>query len=69
VDVHCLFAGFVIFEVCNSMEMNFRIGFGDGAGLLLPLGWLFNEPCRSCCTRLVGVGKVMESKKCGRNDK
>ncbi len=54
-----------MFEVCNSMEMSFRIGFGDGVGSLLPLGWLFNEPCRSRCTRLVGVGKVMELKESG----
>ncbi len=58
-----------MFEVCNSMEMSFRIGFGDGVGLLLPLEWLFNEPCKSRCTRLVAVGKVMELKESGRNDK
>jgi hypothetical protein len=59
----------MVFKICNSMEMSFRIGFGDGAGLQLPLGWLFNEPCRSCCTRLVGVVKVMELKESERNDK
>jgi hypothetical protein len=34
---------FMVFEVCNSMEMSFEIGFGDGTGLLLQLGWLLNE--------------------------
>ncbi len=29
-----------MFEVCNSMEMSFLFDFGDGAGLLLSLGWL-----------------------------
>jgi hypothetical protein len=58
-----------MFEVCNSMEMSFRIGFGDGGGIPLPPGWLFNEPCRSCCTRLIGVGKVMELKESARNNK
>jgi len=51
------------------MEISFRLAFGDGVGLLLSLGWLFNEPCRSRCTRLVGVGKVMEAKESGRNGK
>jgi hypothetical protein len=60
---------FMVFEVCNSMEMNFWISFGDGACLLLSLGWLLNEPCKSRCTRLVGVGKLMESRKSGRNNK
>jgi len=60
---------FMVFEVCNTMEMNFLIGFGDGVGLLLPLGWLLNEPCRSRCTRLVSVGKLMELRESGRNDK
>jgi hypothetical protein len=59
----------MVFKICNSMEISFRLAFGDGVGLLLSLGWLFNEPCRSCCTRLVGVGKVMEAKESGRNGK
>jgi hypothetical protein len=53
----------------NSMEMSFWVGFGDGAGLLPPLGWLLNEPCRSRCTRLVGVGKVRELRESRRKDK
>jgi hypothetical protein len=29
---HCRF---MVFEVCNSMEMSLLVGFGDGTGLLL----------------------------------
>jgi hypothetical protein len=29
------------------MKMNFWVGFGDGMGLLLELGWLLNEECES----------------------
>ncbi len=32
-----------MFEVNNSMKMNFYIGFGDGVGLLLQVSWLSNE--------------------------
>ncbi len=39
-------------EVCNSMKMNFCVGFGDGAGLLLQVSWLLNEKCRSCCKEI-----------------
>jgi hypothetical protein len=30
---------FMVFEVCNSMEMNFWVGFSDGVDLLLQLSW------------------------------
>jgi hypothetical protein len=46
---------FMVFEFCNSMKMNFCIGFSDGMGLLLQLGWLLNEGCESCSGRLVGA--------------
>jgi hypothetical protein len=46
---------FMVFEVCNFMEMNFWVG------LLLELGWLLNEECRSCSWKLVGVGDWMEA--------
>jgi len=51
-----------VFEVCNSMKMNFCIGFSDGMGLSLQLGWLLNEGCKSCSGRLVGVGDWMEAR-------
>jgi hypothetical protein len=38
---------FMVFEVYNSMKMNFCVAFGDGMGLLLQWGWLLNEECRS----------------------
>jgi hypothetical protein len=50
----------MVFQVCNSIEMNFWIGFGDGAGLLLQLGWLLNEECGSRSWRLVGARDWME---------
>ncbi len=50
---------FMVFEVCNSMEMSFWVGLGDGASLLLQLGWLLNEECRSHSWKLVGVGDWM----------
>jgi len=37
----------MVFEVYNSMKMNFCVGFGDGMGLLLQWGWLLNEECGS----------------------
>jgi hypothetical protein len=48
------FYRFMVFQVCNSMKMNFCIGFGDGAGLLLQVSWLLNEECRSHCESLDG---------------
>ncbi len=47
-----------MFEVCNSMEMSFRVGFGDGMNLSLQLGWLLNEECRSPSEGLVGEGEL-----------
>ncbi len=43
------------------MEMNFWVGFGDGVGLLLQLGWLLNEECKLRNWRLVGVRDWMEA--------
>jgi hypothetical protein len=43
---------FMVFEVCNSMKMNFCLGFGDGVGLLLQVSWLLNEKCRSHCREI-----------------
>jgi hypothetical protein len=43
---------FMVFEVCNSMKMNFCVGFGDGVGLLLQVNWLLNEECRSRCEEI-----------------
>jgi len=45
---------FLVFEVCNSMKMNFCVGFGDGISLLLQVNWLLNEECRSRCESLDG---------------
>jgi hypothetical protein len=45
----------MVFEVCNSMEMSFLIGFGDGMGLLLQLDRLLNEECKSRSGRMVGA--------------
>ncbi len=38
---------FMVFEVHNSMKMNFCVGFSDGTGLLLQWGWFLNEECGS----------------------
>ncbi len=51
-----------MFEDCNSMEMSLRVGFCDGVGLLLQLGWLLNEECKPCNEGLVGVRDWMEAK-------
>jgi hypothetical protein len=45
---------FMVFEVCNSMKMNFCVGFGDGVSLLLQVNWLLNEECGSRCKSLDG---------------
>jgi hypothetical protein len=52
----------MVFEDCNSMEMSLRVGFCDGVGLLLQLGWLLNEECKPCNEGLVGVRDWMEAK-------
>ncbi len=53
---------FMVCEVYNSMKTSLWVGFGDGVGLLLHLGWLLNEECGSHSGRLVGAGNWMEAR-------
>jgi hypothetical protein len=44
-----------------SLQWTFWVGFGDGMGLLLQLGWLLNEEWGSCSCKLIGARDWMEA--------
>jgi hypothetical protein len=43
------------------LQWTFWVGFGDGMGLLLQLGWLLNEEWGSCSCKLIGARDWMEA--------